>query len=72
VVGRNLYTFSDYSGLDPEVGCGVSSNAGACGGTVNRSGGDLNQGTGSGLINQVDAFGFPTLRTFTFTLTTRF
>lgn len=27
---------------------------------------------GSGLINQVDAFGFPTLRTFTFSLSTRF
>lgn len=28
--------------------------------------------TGSGLINQTDAFGFPTLRTFTFSLSTRF
>jgi hypothetical protein len=28
--------------------------------------------TGSGLINQVDAFGFPTLRTFTFTISSRF
>ncbi|MEO9036700.1 MAG: SusC/RagA family TonB-linked outer membrane protein [Gemmatimonadaceae bacterium] len=28
--------------------------------------------TGSGLINQVDAFGFPTLRTFTFNVSTRF
>jgi len=27
---------------------------------------------GSGLINQVDAFGFPNLRTFTFTLSSRF
>ena len=27
---------------------------------------------GSGLINQVDAFGFPTLRSFTFSLSTRF
>ena len=28
--------------------------------------------TGSGLINQTDAFGFPTLRTFSFSLSTRF
>ncbi|MGH7560392.1 MAG: SusC/RagA family TonB-linked outer membrane protein [Gemmatimonadales bacterium] len=53
VVGRNLLTLTNYSGLDPEVG--VSGGA-----------------TGSGLINQTDAFGFPTLRTFTFSLSTRF
>ena len=57
VIGRNLKTFTNYSGLDPEVG----SNAGS--GTI---------GTGSGLVNQVDAFQFPTLRTFTFSLSTRF
>lgn len=53
LVGRNLYTVTNYTGLDPEVGV---------------SGGS----TGSGLINQTDAFGFPTLRTFTFSLSTRF
>lgn len=52
-VGRNLFTFTNYSGYDPEVGV---------------SGGS----TGSGLINQVDAFGFPTLRTYTMSLSTRF
>jgi TonB-linked SusC/RagA family outer membrane protein len=71
LVGRNLYTITDYSGLDPEVGCGggrvASDFGGACGG-----GGSATQGTGSGLINQVDAFGFPTLRTFTISLTSRF
>ena len=55
LTGRNLFTFTNYSGYDPETG---------------STGGD-NQ-TGSGLINQVDAFDFPTLRQFTFTLTTRF
>jgi hypothetical protein len=55
VIGRNLYTFTGYSGYDPEVG----------------STGGTNQ-SGSGLVNQVDAFDFPTLRTFTFTLSTRF
>jgi TonB-linked SusC/RagA family outer membrane protein len=55
LVGRNLYTFTDYSGYDPEVG----------------STGGTNQ-AGSGLINQTDAFDFPTLRSFTFSLSTRF
>jgi TonB-linked SusC/RagA family outer membrane protein len=53
VVGRNLFTITGYTGLDPETGV---------------SGGS----TGSSLINQVDAFGFPNLRTFTFSLSTRF
>lgn len=53
LTGRNLFTFTNYSGYDPETGV---------------SGGQA----GSGLINQTDAFDFPTLRRFTFTLSTRF
>jgi TonB-linked SusC/RagA family outer membrane protein len=53
LIGRNLFTITGYSGLDPEVGVGGGSS-------------------GSGLINQTDAFGFPTLRSFTFSLSTRF
>ncbi len=52
-IGRNLLTFTKYSGYDPEVGV---------------SGGQA----GSGLINQVDAFDFPTLRTYTLSISTRF
>ena len=52
-IGRNLFTFTKYSGYDPEVGV---------------NGGQA----GSGLINQVDAFGFPTLRTYTLSINTRF
>jgi hypothetical protein len=52
-VGRNLFTFTNYSGYDPEVGVNGGQSA-------------------SGLINQVDAFDFPTLRTFTLSLSTRF
>ena len=52
-IGRNLFTFTKYSGYDPEVGV---------------SGGNA----GSGLINQVDAFDFPTLRTYTLSISTRF
>ena len=52
-IGRNLFTFTNYSGYDPEVGV---------------QGGQA----GSGLINQVDAFDFPTLRTFTLSISARF
>ena len=55
LIGRNLLTFTNYSGYDPEVGSTGGGNA-----------------TGSGLINQTDAFGFPTLRTYTFSISTRF
>ncbi len=53
LVGRNLLTFSDYRGFDPEVGAG---------------GGAL----GSGVLNAIDAFGFPNLRTFSFQISTSF
>jgi len=53
VIGRNVFTFTHYSGYDPEVGV---------------DGGNA----GSGLINQVDAFSYPTLRTYTVSLSTRF
>lgn len=53
LIGRNLITFSDYSGFDPEVGVG---------------GGAL----GSGVLNAVDAFGFPNLRTISFQISTSF
>ncbi|HEX6134971.1 MAG TPA: SusC/RagA family TonB-linked outer membrane protein [Longimicrobiales bacterium] len=55
VIGRNLKTWSDYRGFDPEVGIG-------------SSGGQ----SGSGLINAIDAFTFPSLRTFSFVLSTTF
>lgn len=54
-VGRNLLTWSDYKGWDPEVGVG-------------RSGG----ASGSGLVNGIDAFTFPQLRSFSFALQTSF
>ncbi len=52
-VGRNLLTFSDYRGFDPEVGL---------------SGGGL----GSGVLNAIDAYGFPNLRTVSFQISTSF
>jgi len=57
LVGRNLYTFTNYGGTDPETG--QCSSQTTC-------------TTGSGILNAVDAFEFPTLRRFTFTLSTRF
>ena len=53
MTGRNMLTFSKYTGYDPETG--------TVGGPAN-----------SGLISQIDDFGFPTLRSFTFTVSTRF
>jgi hypothetical protein len=67
VIGRNLATITGYSGYDPEVGCGGRGVGVACGG-----GGSGTRGVGSGLINQTDAFDYPTLRTFTFLVSTRF
>ena len=54
ILGRNLWTITNYTGMDPEIG--VSGNS----------------PSGSGLVNQVDAFDFPALRTFTFAFSTRF
>jgi TonB-linked SusC/RagA family outer membrane protein len=53
LLGRNVFTITDYTGMDPETGV---------------QGGQL----GSGLLNGVDAFDFPTLRSFTFAISTRF
>ncbi|MGI9181003.1 MAG: SusC/RagA family TonB-linked outer membrane protein [Longimicrobiaceae bacterium] len=55
VVGRNLKTWTDYRGFDPEVGAGSSGGA-----------------AGSGLINAIDAFTFPQLRSVSFVVSTSF
>jgi hypothetical protein len=47
LIGRNLMTFTNYSGYDPETGSGS-------------------------LLNQTDAFGFPTLRSYTISFSTRY
>jgi TonB-linked SusC/RagA family outer membrane protein len=56
VIGRNLLTFTGYSGFDPEVGIGNS--------TTNTA--------GSSLVNAIDAFTFPQLRTVSFVLQATF
>jgi TonB-linked SusC/RagA family outer membrane protein len=53
VVGRNLLTFTNYTGFDPETGL---------------SGGQL----GSPVLNGVDRYAFPNLRTFTFSIGSTF
>jgi TonB-dependent starch-binding outer membrane protein SusC len=53
VVGRNLFTVTNYRGFDPETGLG---------------GGQL----GSAVLNGIDRYGFPNLRTFTFSLGSSF
>ncbi|MEO7647430.1 MAG: TonB-dependent receptor, partial [Gemmatimonadaceae bacterium] len=62
LVGRNLKTWTKYSGFDPEVGFGAVSGTGGSG--ANSS--------GSALINAVDAFQFPNTRSFTFSVSTSF
>ncbi len=53
VVGRNLLTFTDYKGFDPETGL---------------TGGNL----GSPVLNGIDRYAFPNLRTFTFSIGSTF
>lgn len=62
LVGRNLKTWTKYTGFDPEVGFGA----------VSGSGGSGANSSGSAIINAVDAFQFPNTRTVTFSLTTSF
>jgi hypothetical protein len=62
VVGRNLKTWTDYRGFDPEVGVASSCNA-----TNNPE-----RCTGSGLINAVDAFTFPQVRSVSIVVNTSF
>ena len=59
LIGRNLKTWTDYTGFDPEVGVG-------------QAGDPDGSDSGSGLINAVDAFTFPNLRSVTFALPTSF
>ena len=61
LIGRNLRTWTKYTGFDPEVGLGAVSGT--------RS---TNNGAGSAAINAIDAFTFPNLRSFTFSLSTSF
>ena len=63
LVGRNLYTFTNYWGFDPEVGFGTGSSGGA-GPTGNNS--------GSAAVNAIDAFTFPNTRTITVSIGTTF
>ncbi len=60
--GRNLKTWTKYTGFDPEVGYGA----------VSGTGGASANSPGSAVLNAVDAFQFPNLRTFTLSLSTSF
>jgi TonB-linked SusC/RagA family outer membrane protein len=57
LIGRNLFTWTSYRGFDPEVGISSSSDQGQA---------------GSGVLNAVDNFTFPNIRTVTFSLRTSF
>jgi hypothetical protein len=60
--GRNLKTWTKYKGFDPEVGYGA----------VSGTGGANANSPGSAVLNAVDAYQFPNLRTFTMSLSTNF
>jgi TonB-linked SusC/RagA family outer membrane protein len=61
VIGRNLHTWTNYLGFDPEVGFGSVSGSNS-----------TSQGSGSGAINATDSFTFPNLRSFSFSLSSSF
>lgn len=62
MIGRNLHTWTNYKGFDPEVGFGG----------VAGQGSSSSKGAGSAAINAIDAFTFPNLRTFSFSLSSSF
>jgi TonB-linked SusC/RagA family outer membrane protein len=61
LIGRNLHTWTNYTGFDPEVGFGSVAGTGSTG-----------NGAGSAAVNAIDAFTFPNLRTFSFSLSSSF
>jgi hypothetical protein len=61
VIGRNLKTWTKYTGFDPEVGSGAVSGTGSS-----------TNGPGSSAITAIDAFTFPNVRSVTFSLSTSF
>jgi hypothetical protein len=62
LVGRNLLTFTDYSGFDPEVG---SSDGGEAGTAENSNNPDTQPSTGDATLYRVDNFDYPPFRTIT-------
>jgi hypothetical protein len=67
LLGRNLFTITNYKGFDPEVGIGEVNGLGGTGGVGNAT-----SNGGSAAINSIDAFTFPNLRQVSIALTTRF
>jgi TonB-linked SusC/RagA family outer membrane protein len=63
LTGRNLNTWTNYKGFDPEVGLNTTPVFGFASGA-----GSL----GSGALAAVDAFNFPNLRSFSVNISTRF
>jgi TonB dependent receptor len=60
LIGRNVFTWTKYRGFDPEVGI-----------QGNTPNGNSTQG-GSGVLNAVDNFSFPNIRTLTFSIGSSF
>lgn len=69
LIGRNLFTMTDYSGYHPDISSGMQGNnvltnrmAGGLGSSVFTPGGDP-------ALFGIDGFGYPARRTYTFSIT---
>jgi hypothetical protein len=60
-VGRNLRTWSGYTGWDPDTGGASTTNVGAAGGQI-----------GSGALYSTQSSTYPQMRNFTLTLSSKF
>ncbi len=73
IVGRNLLTFTNYSGADPEISAAAENNrteltsrsADGVGSNANTPGGDPN-------VFKVDNFSYPTLKSFSISIQLKF
>ena len=73
IVGRNLLTFTDYTGADPEISAAGQNNrteltsrtSDGVGSNASTPGGDPN-------VFKVDSFSYPTLKSFSFSIQLKF
>jgi TonB-linked SusC/RagA family outer membrane protein len=73
IVGRNLLTFTDYSGADPEISApGESNRTELTSRTTDGVGSDSNTPGGDPNIFKVDSFSYPTLKSFSFSIQLKF
>jgi TonB-linked SusC/RagA family outer membrane protein len=73
VVGRNLLTFTDYTGADPEISAPAENNRQELTSrTTDGSGSDSSTPGGDPNVFKVDNFSYPTLKSFSFSIQLKF